>query len=156
MFDENHEHIVDADYSDYRTDTHTHFDEGVLVLPVAGPPGTPPKIVRTHAPHVTRRVNWIAEKLNAKPKLPHWNTSNGNDILVSAHFNSTSPAVGANHLTFRADGIYVYASAAPSNMDNISLPMGAPPNVNRSVTQNTYTISAFSQDILRNPDNGRG
>ena len=39
-------------------------DEGLLPVPVAGPPGTPAKVVRRHGGLTTRVVRWFATVTN--------------------------------------------------------------------------------------------
>lgn len=146
----------DPSYPDYRTDFHHDIDEGLLLLPVAGPPGTPPKIVRTHAPYMTKRASWVAEKINDKPTLPHWDTSNPNDILVQAHWQPMSPVAGLGFYVFACRGTYTYVSAVAPSKDNLVLPMGAPVNVNRSSSDNTFTIGLFDRNVLRSPGNFPG
>jgi hypothetical protein len=85
-------------------------DEGILVLPIAGPPGTPAAIIQVHAPYGIRRVKWEAAKRGVPPPIPTpKDTPSGDKILSSSIVvHQPRPEVSQSKLGFAMEGEYVY------------------------------------------------
>jgi len=91
--------------------SHYDRDEGLLAIPVMGPAGTPPKVVRVHAAIGYRRVNWAYNKRGAPPIMPSMsNTTDNNDIFLGGDLSLPVPALGGdqNQLDYVATGEYTY------------------------------------------------
>lgn len=137
-----HEFLIDSTYLE---------DTGLRVLPVAGPPGTPPKVIRVHAGIRSKQVEWTAERRGDKPELPHWDTGNSADILISKEIAPCSPLlISENNHAWRVSGIYLYVSAvAPSDSDRMAA--GANPADTTTPEQNWLDVSLFNRNLLRAP-----
>lgn len=85
-------------------------DEGILVLPIAGPPGTAAAIIQVHAPYGIRRVKWEAAKRGVPPPIPTpKDTASGDKILSSSIIvHQPRPEVSQSKLGFAMEGEYVY------------------------------------------------
>ena len=70
----------DTAYSQYPIDTNYTWDEGLHVMPVAGPPGTPARVMRLHAGLNLKRVQWSAERIGMQLTCPSWDLTNDNEI----------------------------------------------------------------------------
>ncbi len=57
------------------------MDEGTRAVPVAGPRGTPCKIVRRHGGMARKVIRWLAVGWGGKPPLPSTDTQCANEIL---------------------------------------------------------------------------
>ncbi len=138
-------------YTDYKIDREAKVHQGVIVIPVAGPPGTPPKIVRTYAPYMEKRATWAVERLGVQPVVPHWDTGDPNTIPVELNFYPMSPLpIDEYRQAWRMEGEYHYVSSISPNMVKLSLAAGAiTPAATPTPEQNTITIEFFSKVPLR-------
>ena len=91
-------------------------DEGLLVLPVMGPVGTPPKRIRVHAPIGYRTVRWAYKKRATPPFIPSMADTPSGDIFLGGDVVMNTPDLGGsqNQLDFSAAGEYSYVQ----NVDN--------------------------------------
>jgi len=96
--------------------------EGLLIIPAAGPPGTPPVICRVHSPYATRAVEWTAERVGARPTVPQPNTGNAQEVPIARSVLVSTPAMQANgQIVTRASGRYVYAlTITPGPTDTLA------------------------------------
>jgi hypothetical protein len=92
-------------------------DMGIVPVPSAGPPGTPPAFIQVHAPYQIRLVAFEVEKWGAAPALPNPNTGNPNEVLIYQELDTSGPIVSnmANAWQ-RITGFYVYFIATPSDV----------------------------------------
>lgn len=101
-------------YLDYKIDTKYDRDEGLLVMPVAGPAGSAPKVIRVHQPIGYATRMFTASKNGAPPIVPApINTSSG-DIILTSEYEVFLPQASPNQNTwiFRADGVYTYVQGS--------------------------------------------
>jgi hypothetical protein len=111
-------------FKDYRAqlvDTNAHLytgsqgssaytrDEGLLVIPVMGPAGTAPSVVRVHAPYGVRRSRFAASKLYQPPLFPPAADTTSGDTILHSEITFPTPALGPEGaLEFSVAGEYVY------------------------------------------------
>lgn len=98
---------------------------GCLLLPVAGPAGTPAHLVDVVAPYGRKVVTWAVIRQGAKPVLP---APESQQCLAEATpvFEDSKVLPGGQVRLFYASGTYVYNLALPFTEAD-SLPTGAPP-----------------------------
>lgn len=98
-------------YQDYRMSNQYTYDPGVLVLPVAGPDGTAPRIIKIHAAIGRRIAVMNAVKVDTPPILPRMgrNTKEG-DVFVGGSLSLPLPQVNAQQTGFnyKASAQYEY------------------------------------------------
>lgn len=140
-----------APYTDYKIDTRNEIDDGILMIPIAGKPGTPPKIVRRHAGAAVKRVQWTAERVGLKPVCPHWDTGNANEKVAARVITPMSPLLVNDRVqAWRCSGLYTYYIAAAS--DGLSrFAAGAPIPDRTPPESNIIEVSQFSKVVLRSP-----
>ena len=89
-------------------------DEGLLMLPVAGPAGVgedPVEIVRVHAPVGYRTVDWKIHKRGNPPVCPNPNYSGtGNDVLCETAVDVNMPGLTVEGALYdwNVKGSYTY------------------------------------------------
>ncbi len=139
-------------YTQYLVDPSYEVDNGVMMIPVAGPPGTPPKIVRKYAPCMRKTVEWTAERKGLQPTIPHWDTGNPQEIPAYRNIMPVSPLLlNDTEHAWRAAGTYVYfLSVAPDPL-NATYAAGANPADITTPEQNVFNVSQFSKIYLRSP-----
>lgn len=138
-------------YSDYKIDREAKVRQGILTIPVAGPPGTPPKLVRTFAPYLEKRATWSVERINFPPVVPHWDTGDPNSVPTEMTFYPMSPMpIDDFRQAWRMEGEYSYVSAISPDLTKLSLAAGAiTPAATPTPEQNTINIDFFSRVPLR-------
>lgn len=138
-------------YTDYKIDREVNIKQGVLIIPVAGPPGTPPKVVRTYAPYMEKRSEWATEKIGNKPTVPHWDTGDPNTIPVEMHFFPMSPMpIDEFRQAWRMEGVYRYVYAVAPLLSGLSMEAGAiTPAATPKPEDNVITIDLFTKDQLK-------
>jgi hypothetical protein len=55
---------------------------GLLALPIAGPPGTPPEIVRVHGGMDMLDISFAAGQMGGPMSIPHPDLGDGNSVLL--------------------------------------------------------------------------
>ena len=97
-------------YPDFVTRSVYLGNTGLLQTPVAGPLGTSARVVRRSAPYAQRVVYWKAQRLVSKPTLPHWDTSNANEVLAAFVIAPHEPVLlaGGENYYFVVEGLYRY------------------------------------------------
>jgi hypothetical protein len=112
---------------------------GVLPVPVAGPPGTPPKLIQFHAPFQLRLVAWIVTRWGAAPQLPHWDTGNPAEVLIHHDISAGGPVITQFAQSWqKATGLYVYCLTDPINPTVDGVPVGT--NLASVVPTNTFNL----------------
>lgn len=143
--------IAGEGYGRYNVRTHHVARSGWAQLPIAGPPGTGSRAVRLHAPCSSKVITWIVEALlpaNVKPTLPHWDTGDPADVLLSAEVMLDAPVIQPTGDVFawRVMGEYHYAPLAGGLS---SLSSAATPTCILSAEAFGLTEANFSRDFLR-------
>jgi len=94
-------------------------DEGLLVLPVMGPAGTPPTVLRMHGGVGFRKVRWEAEKLGAPPLIPAF-TSTSNDTIMFSDLYLSTPKVSGSQVQYlyEAHGEYTFVQNVTRGVDS--------------------------------------
>lgn len=89
-------------YDKYNLDNEYSYDSGTLVLPCAGPDGSPPRIVKTHASIGFRKCTLDSQKTGAPPWFPRIgvNTEAG-DIFLGASLSIPIPAITTGQTGYR-------------------------------------------------------
>jgi len=150
------EHIDGGMYGDSRIDRGMKMHMGTLVVPIAGPIGTDPKIVRTHAPYQTKKTVFTAQRAGEKPTSPHWDTGDENDVPIFLSFVPYSPLPIDNRTAgWRFDGVYTYVSAIVPDLQNPSFVAGVSAAVKGTPEETAFTISNFSRDLIRDTSSRR-
>jgi hypothetical protein len=85
--------------ADYNVATYSR-DDGLLVCPVMGPPGTPPKIIRTHAGVGFRTQQWGSRKRGAPAPFPAMQDTPSGDTFLGGDLVISAPEVGGNEDQF--------------------------------------------------------
>lgn len=102
-------------YTDTRATSEYERDTGILVIPIAGPAGTPPLVVQAHSPYGFRVDKFGYSKRNTPPVIPSPDaeTSTG-DILLNANLNFMQPRIrdNQNHLEYAVYGTYTYVQSS--------------------------------------------
>ena len=110
------------------------YDKGLLVIPVMGPDGTPPKVIRVHAPVGYRKVQWSYKKRATPPIMPSMSDTPSGDLFLTGDLSLPVPALGGaqNQLDYVAAGEYTYVQnvsgsgariaeySAPSSVSQVS------------------------------------
>jgi hypothetical protein len=144
----------ESDYQFYLTpqegEVAYHCDEGVVVPAVAGPPGTPRPAIRFHAPCWQKYVKYSACRMNAKPKLPHRDGGNPNEVLVKRIVSQRSyPLKNTRTYLYVGEIVYVYELLVePADAD--SLPTIASPLMKDPASVHSIIPAQFVKELLLN------
>lgn len=90
-------------------------DRGLLVIPIAGPEGTPPLIIKVHSSYGFRTEKFDIAKNNTQPVIPSpQDTTTTGDILLTADLNLMQPRIRdqQNNLEYAISGFYTYVQAS--------------------------------------------
>jgi hypothetical protein len=124
------------------------WNYGLAQMPVAGPVGTPARIVRLHAPSCTKVVAWVAERLGAIPVCPHTDTGSSNDVLIGKMIGLPVPGVIIDGTqVWQVAGVYSYALQVPPS-DNDPLTAGSGPFDPSPSTANVLQLGQFSRTVI--------
>ena len=103
--------IEDGTISDYC------LHEGLLEIPIMGPVGTPPVVVRTHAPYTTRKVDFRMTRNKMPPVIPvpgdtpSKGSAIGGDIYLGGDIKLSSPRKDSEgYLIYSVAGTYNFVS----------------------------------------------
>lgn len=133
-------------YDDVRMAATYPQDLGLLVLPVAGPPGTPPEVVQVHGGVSLKRVDWRAVREGVPPQVPAAPLSDGVSTLLAAGATVALPALdaNANMQIFSASGTYLYVMSQPVGpASGTDLNAGASPADTFTFNVNVYPGKNF-------------
>ncbi len=90
-------------------DSRYEFFEGILQIPVAGPPGTPSVLVAVHAPYATRVVQWTVGRMGGKPRIPDPTPTTPNQTRGYMTFTPAAPTLTPDGTRyFRVSGLYTF------------------------------------------------
>lgn len=96
-------------------------NEGLLVIPVMGPAGTPPALVRTHAPYGLRQSEFEAVKSGTPPLFPAPVDTGSGDVLLNATLLIPAPTGDQSGLPvfgIRGNYLFVQPLGGRTNGDN--------------------------------------
>ncbi len=114
-FQETRAKVYDLNSTAYqRAQLHSSYsrDEGLLVIPVMGPAGTFPKVVRVHAPYGTREAEFDYVREGAPPVFPAQADTGSGDVILSGRVTFPVPQERGSKLVFGARGSYTFVQAA--------------------------------------------
>lgn len=88
-------------------------DSGLRVISVAGPVGTPPRVVRLHSGFGTRTVEWYAGKQAEPPLIPSMGNTITGDTFLAGDIQFLGPYMNTsqNSCDYRVKGSYFYVQA---------------------------------------------
>ncbi len=98
-------------YYDYKVGNEYEYDSGKVVMPVAGPDGTPPQIVKLYAAIGTRSMPFSALKTDTPPLVPRIATDTvEGDVFLNGTLSLPLPQINANQTGFnyKASGRYEF------------------------------------------------
>lgn len=142
---------LDANYLRYDARNQYTYAAGLVHVALAGPPrsnavgaGGESKVLRLNAPAGARVYSWLVERQGRKPQLPHPESRDSNETLLSAVIVPYPPELdGSGRVRlFRAEGVYVYALVDPRLHRN-RLRMGGVPYLTDSPDSHVYLPSDF-------------
>ncbi len=134
----------------------TDFDDvsGLLLVPVAGPDGTPPEICKVHANYSTRTTRWSFEQIGKKPDIPDPCTGDPHTLLQERCITVGSPiSLNGDDYIWRVSGVYVYILDVGRDKSD-PLPAGAPPAFTTAANKNW--IDVYDDTILKSPETDGG
>lgn len=115
-------------YDQYQITTSYAVRTGVYQMPVCGPVGTPAFFGQVSARWCKKTVRWLASRLGALPRVPHWDAGNSNEVLEFFQINGDAPVLQPNGQTvaYHISGVYVYGLyLPPGDNDDFALPTTA-------------------------------
>jgi hypothetical protein len=143
------DHQLDP-YTAYEINTSYGLNTGILQLPVAGPPGTPPVLIQLHAGAQRKTVAVGGRRAGLPPLMPS-STSLGIDGGVLANFvlSPQSPVLDADGETYvyNTGATYVYYLSSFIRAED-GFRMGASPVYTTNPSENKLGSSTFSTNIL--------
>ncbi len=86
-----------------------HFNPGLRYVPVIGPEGTPPVVVRVFAGYTSREAAFDYTKATAPPLIPSPGNTRSGHIFLGGSLTIPSPGTsGDGEMIFAASGTYAY------------------------------------------------
>lgn len=140
-------------YAIIRTSYET--DDGVRVGSKAAASGVPGQssrssnvVVRVRNPRTIKTVSWTVQRMYVKPVLPHWDTGNPNEILLSKTISIQNPSLGIYQRIWSASGVYTYAFAKEpfvtvNGVERLILVNGVPPTEDAKTALYSYDQGDF-------------
>lgn len=151
---ENQTNRAETHYSINRSTMHI---TGLVQTPVAGPKGTPSRIIRTHAPVEVEVVTWTATSEGGPPVIPSpyhptfTGGLNANRLLLNSQLGHIvqCPIGGGNpgHI-FTISGVFTYAAVTAGPIVRDYYSGKYPFESSESKETNYHPSSSFSTDIL--------
>lgn len=120
---------------------------GNMQIPVAGPDGTPCRIVKVHAGCGKKIVTWTAERLGAWPEIPDPAAADpANEVLDDVQVIPSAPLLSTNGRDheFKICGVYVYLLRTPPDASK-GFKAGIAPNDKSSATNSVYPKTGFKK-----------
>lgn len=103
-------------------------NEGLLVIPVMGPEGTAPAIVRVHAPYGVRAADFSYQKQASPPMFPSIVDTPSGDILLGATLNMPAPITDQQqNLVYGVRGTYEYVQPLGGRTQDDPFPIDSHP-----------------------------
>ena len=123
---------------------------GIVPMPVADADGVAAVCVKLCGNYWLKRVRWSAKRINSKPALPHWDTNNDNEVLISKTIVPQKPQVMRNGQAFiyEVKGEYVYMLQYPPNLDVDSIAVATSPMETVAASVHAITPAQFDDTIL--------
>lgn len=138
-------------YTEYFIDWHYSTDSGLRVLPRAASgddQAIANSVVRTHRGITTLKIIWTAQRLNGKPKIPHWDTKDPNHVPLGQEITLCNKFQGFNNSTiYRVSGVYTYTLVSPK-ISSSKYPIGTTPAEISPSAANYYGPEDFDSTIL--------
>lgn len=108
-------------YPVYDVTARYELKTGLVQMPVAGPKGTPARIVRLTSPTTLKTISWVVQRVGERPRLPHPDTGDPNDVLLYMDVYFPNPVLQPDglRLSWLAQGVYVYACQLPLTEQNM-------------------------------------
>ena len=122
-------------------------NNGLLVIPVMGPAGTAPILVRTHAPYGARETDFEYMKQGSPPVFPSPEDTKTGDILLSSTVEIPAPVTSQQGgLLYAIRGHHAYVQPLGGRSQGDTFPIDAHPFPTR--------IDTLGQEIteLTNPE----
>jgi hypothetical protein len=121
-------------------------NEGVVVLPVAGPVGTPASVVRMHSQIEYRSIVWSAARMGGVPKVPSWKAfiaaNNTNVVFLGGVRTAQIPSpLVVGHWWILA-GKYDYSLIVPEGLES-AFKLGKMPWETQGVDENDIPAAFF-------------
>jgi hypothetical protein len=140
--------VAQAPYTEYAITPQLVWNYGLVAQPVAGPPGTPCKVVRLHAPFCTKVVTWVARRVGAKPVCPSPDTGSADEVLIGKSISPPAPGTLVDgSQVWTVQGTYWYALQVPPS-ETDPLMAGATPADGGGPTANVLYPSDFSRNLI--------
>ena len=133
-------------YKQYLIDTVYETDEGIRVLPTSQAAGSAIK-VRVGLPLTIKIVTFTMERHGKKPKIPHWNTGNANEVLEKRRIQVCNPLQLPDRKAWRVEGTYTYKLLVPLTEDDI-LCCGTTPAEIDLANQHTYAKADLDKTLI--------
>ena|SRR5436190_3669199 len=130
--------------------TQSHFrDQGVLLSPVAGPPGTKADVIQVCAPFGGKIVNFTAVRIGMPPIVPDSAPSIDNYVLSKEFVNTHAPLLSEDGQTqlHVVTGTYIYLALLPLTPQD-GFPMGTTPYTTVPASINILGPQFFSKTLL--------
>ncbi len=122
---------IDLQFSKYqRSGMNSRYkrDEGLLVIPVMGPAGTPSCLVRVHAPVGVRSTDFEYVKQGTPPLIPAMQDTTSGDIFLGAVVEFKAPVMDDQKiLMYAARGEYEFVQAAGGRGQGDTFPIDSHP-----------------------------
>lgn len=103
-------------YNKYNMDSEYTLNSGTLMLPVAGPDGIAPRLIKTHSSIGIRKVRFDAHKSGSPPRIPKiGDDTDSGDVFLNGAVNFPLPIIADTQATYvyPAQGEYIYAQVGP-------------------------------------------
>lgn len=137
----------------YGIDRKRYHDDGLAVMPVCGPPGTPPEIMRVHAGYEIEEIIVDTISENGPPKTPHFQPADPNLVFMSGTQITSVPMIsGRGGHCWTMNATYIYAHVATKGLA-ADFPTGKMPfdHLVENGSENTIPGSLFIQGIIGIP-----
>lgn len=124
--------LVDLQYHRYQGGSNLfsryHRDRGLLVIPVMGPAGTPPVVVRVHAPVGYREVDFSYAKSGGPPLMPAAADTQSGDTILTEEHNFPAPTPDQDgRLLYGVAGHFTYVQPYGGRTPEDEFPIDAHP-----------------------------
>lgn len=159
-FEEARLDLVDLQYHRYQGGSNLfsryHRNRGLLVIPVMGPAGTPPVVVRVHAPIGYREVDFSYAKSGGPPLMPAAADSNSGDLILTEEHNFPAPTPDQDgRLMYGVAGHFTYVQPYGGRTPEDSFPIDAHPFPTQVDALGEFDLSGVDSASELNSFHGR-
>lgn len=142
--------MYDSPYRGYQVRTFLTWDEGVISLPVAGPPGTRAVIIRLHAGKGEKAVAWFARRLLNNPQAPPQEANTTTQVFAGEQIILQLAELQPDGMTwlYTFAGLYRYLltrRVSPNVGDSVSFGQG--PYASGSASANVFAPADLTSGI---------